>query len=114
MGMSTSPDAGRSAGTSGSPGARSACTVTLAASYDDPFECVRSYGPSLSADEPEISVIIRARDEAASIGRCLALLAAQGTAGGVEAIVVDSGSRDATTEIARDRGARVIALHPPP
>jgi rhamnosyltransferase len=85
----------------------------LAASYDDPIGCVRSYGPSLSADDPEISVIIRARDEAASIGRCLALLAAQGTAGGVEVIVVDDGSRDATTEIARDRGARVIALDAP-
>src|SRR5207302_1452040 len=54
------------------------------------------------ADEPEISVIIRARDEAASIGRCLELLAAQRTGDrGVEVLVVDSGSRDGTPEIAR-------------
>lgn len=69
--------------------------------------------PELPADEPQISVIIRTRDEADSIGRCLALLAAQRGDDDVEVILVDSGSRDATTEIARDRGARVIAYESP-
>lgn len=58
--------------------------------------------------EPEISVIVRARDEAASIGRCLALLAEQSHP--AEVIVVDNDSRDATAAIARAAGARVIEL----
>src|SRR5919108_616760 len=50
------------------------------------------------------SVIVRARDEAASIGRTLSLLARQTLV--PEVIVVDSGSRDDTVAIARDHGAR--------
>lgn len=57
------------------------------------------------------SVIVRARDEAASIGRCLELLRGQRLdRPALELIVVDSGSRDATAEIARRHGAKVIAL----
>ena len=58
-------------------------------------------------------MIIRARDEADSIGRCLALLAAQSTRGEVEVIVVDNRSGDGTPEVARDRGATVIAFDVP-
>jgi len=58
-------------------------------------------------------VIVRARDEAGAIGRCLALLARQHPAPpDMETIVVDSGSRDDTAEIARDHGARVLSLPP--
>jgi rhamnosyltransferase len=65
----------------------------------------------LLADEQEISVIIRARDEAAAIGRCLELLAGQRTGDrGVEVLVLDSGSRDGTPEIARRGGARVLGI----
>jgi rhamnosyltransferase len=65
----------------------------------------------LLADEQEISVIIRARDEAAGIGRCLELLAGQQTGDrGVEVLVIDSGSRDETPEIARRGGARVLGI----
>jgi glycosyltransferase involved in cell wall biosynthesis len=60
---------------------------------------------------PSISVIVRARDEGARIGKCLALLRAQRPAGpGLEVIVVDNGSRDQTARIARDYGARVLSL----
>jgi rhamnosyltransferase len=59
---------------------------------------------------PEVSVIIRARDEARSIGRCLDLIAGRPGDAAVEVIVVDSGSSDRTAEIARDRGARVIEI----
>ncbi len=66
---------------------------------------------SPAGSRPEISVIVRARDEAQSIGRCLELIAAQRTDGrGVEVIVVDSGSHDRTVEVARRHGARTIAI----
>lgn len=54
------------------------------------------------------SVVIRARDEAASIGRTLSLLGEQSAAH--EVVVVDSGSTDRTAAIARDHGARVLAM----
>lgn len=55
-----------------------------------------------------VAVVIRARDEAAGIGRTLDLLAAQTLPHDV--VVVDSGSRDATVAIARARGARVLEI----
>jgi len=56
-----------------------------------------------------VSVIVRARDEAPSIGRCLDLVRGQRLDGrALELIVVDSGSRDETAAIARDHGAKVI------
>jgi rhamnosyltransferase len=62
---------------------------------------------------PRISVIIRARDEERSIGRCLELIAAQETGDmGVETIVVDSGSRDRTGAIAREAGASLLRVAP--
>lgn len=65
----------------------------------------------MSAEAPVVSVVIRAKDEAASIGRTLDLVAAQRVdAGRVEVIVVDSGSSDGTDAIARGAGARVIHI----
>ncbi len=58
----------------------------------------------------QASVVIRARDEAGAIGRTLDLLAAQTV--DHEVIVVDSGSHDATPDIARRHGAAVIDLAP--
>lgn len=69
--------------------------------------CDRSAG---TVPPMDLSVIIRARDEADAIGEVLDLLAAQSVAH--EVVVVDSGSRDATVSIARDRGASVIELAP--
>jgi len=60
--------------------------------------------------EPTVSVIVRARDEAASIGRCLEIMRGQRLDGrALELIVIDSGSRDATAQLARRDGAKVIA-----
>ena len=56
------------------------------------------------------SVVIRAKDEAASIGRTLDLLAEQDIGDSLETIVVDSGSKDATVTIARDARARVVEI----
>jgi glycosyltransferase involved in cell wall biosynthesis len=55
-----------------------------------------------------ITVIIRARDEEASLGRCLDILAAQRGVDAVEVILVDGGSRDGTRAVAARHGARVI------
>ena len=51
---------------------------------------------------PQLSAIVITRDEAANIGACLDSLAFC-----AERIVVDSGSTDATVEIAQQKGARV-------
>jgi glycosyltransferase involved in cell wall biosynthesis len=56
-----------------------------------------------------ISVVIPAFNEQATIGTCLTSLAEQDFPGQVEVIVVDNGSTDATAEIARAAGARVLA-----
>jgi rhamnosyltransferase len=62
---------------------------------------------------PEISVIVRARDEARNIGRCLELVLAQERHGGMlEVIVVDGGSRDDTIAIALSLGATVLEMPP--
>jgi glycosyltransferase involved in cell wall biosynthesis len=57
---------------------------------------------------PSVSVIVPARDAAATIGATLAGLAAQEHAPD-ELIVVDDGSGDATAELARAAGAQVVA-----
>jgi rhamnosyltransferase len=62
--------------------------------------------------DPVATVLIRTKNEAASIGRLLEILASQTIADRLEAIVVDSGSTDATVQIARDAGATVIEIAP--
>jgi rhamnosyltransferase len=57
------------------------------------------------------SVIIRVRDEQHSLERCLTLLGGQrGLSGGVEVIVVDSGSEDQSVTVAERHHARVASL----
>ncbi len=61
---------------------------------------------------PEVSVIIRTKNEAQRLGDVLNALKSQDYDGGVELIVVDSGSSDGTVEIARRHGARVMEIAP--
>lgn len=63
---------------------------------------------SVAAAMRGISVIIRVRDERASLERCLGLLARQQGVGEVQVIVVDAGSSDGTPDVARAGGARVV------
>ncbi|HEU4657670.1 MAG TPA: glycosyltransferase family A protein [Capillimicrobium sp.] len=57
----------------------------------------------------EVSVIVPARDAAATLPATLRALAAQSFDGGYEVIVVDDRSIDATAALAREAGARVLA-----
>jgi rhamnosyltransferase len=57
-----------------------------------------------------VGVVIRARDEGASIGRLLDLLARQELEH--DLVLVDSGSADRTPDLARRQGARVIEIAP--
>jgi rSAM/selenodomain-associated transferase 2 len=66
-----------------------------------------AHGPPLEETPPAISVIVPALNEARSIG--LTLDAISGARCVAEVIVVDGGSLDGTVEIARERGARVLA-----
>jgi glycosyltransferase involved in cell wall biosynthesis len=60
---------------------------------------------------PAVSIIIRAKDEAAAIGETLSRLRAQTIAAEeVQLIVVDSGSTDRTADIARRAGAQVESI----
>lgn len=59
-----------------------------------------------------LSIVVPAHDEEAFIGRTLDAIhpAAEATGLPYEVIVVDDGSTDATAEIARSRGARVVPV----
>lgn len=57
-----------------------------------------------------ISVLIRAKNESLALPATLAAIAAQRIDVPVEVVVVDSGSTDATVEVARAGGARVVPL----
>ncbi len=60
---------------------------------------------------PQVSVIIRVRDEAANLERSLRLLAGQRCGGRtVEVVVVDGGSSDGTMDAARAHGARIVEI----
>jgi GT2 family glycosyltransferase len=59
-----------------------------------------------------IGVVIRTLDEAELIGRCLEALSGQRGGHELDVLVVDSGSTDATVEIAEAHGARVIHIAP--
>jgi rhamnosyltransferase len=59
-------------------------------------------------DAPVVSAVIRAKDKASTIGDAIASVKCQSIP--VEVIVVDSGSSDATPEIAREMGAQVLPI----
>jgi cellulose synthase/poly-beta-1,6-N-acetylglucosamine synthase-like glycosyltransferase len=59
-----------------------------------------------------LSVVIPARNAAATLGTCLRALASEGVPGDdAELLVVDDASSDATRELAADWGARVLHSH---
>jgi len=69
---------------------------------------------SLSGATPEVSIIVPARNEEASLGDCLTSLIGQ-TGPAFEIIVVDDGSTDRTREMAQSfAGVRVISSDPLP
>lgn len=63
-----------------------------------------------SVSAVNVSVVIRARDEAQAIGQVLEKVRDQQADTHVEVIVVDSGSRDRTVEIARTYDTRLLVI----
>lgn len=63
-----------------------------------------------ATSQPAVSVIVPARDAAATLPATLAALAAQDDPPAHEVIVVDNGSRDETAELAQRAGATVLRL----
>jgi rhamnosyltransferase len=59
-----------------------------------------------------VGVLIRTLNESELIGRCLETLHAQRSSADLDVLVLDSGSTDATVEIARSHGARIVNLPP--
>jgi glycosyltransferase involved in cell wall biosynthesis len=66
----------------------------------------------MAGDRPVISVVVPARDAAATLPESLAALEAQDLDAPYEVVVADAGSRDATAQLARQAGARVVAAGP--
>jgi GT2 family glycosyltransferase len=68
--------------------------------------------PGLTGGErrPDVSVIVPARDAAATLGRTLAALGRQRFGGDFEVIVVDNGSIDGTAAVARAAPDRILVL----
>ncbi|WP_432547380.1 glycosyltransferase [Kineococcus sp. SYSU DK004] len=62
---------------------------------------------------PTVSVVVPAHDEERPLARTLAALAAQGGREVPEVVVVANGCTDATAEVARAAGARVVELAQP-
>jgi glycosyltransferase involved in cell wall biosynthesis len=62
----------------------------------------------MALDKAIVSAVIRAKDKASTIREAIATVKSQTVP--VEVIVVDSGSHDATPEIAREMGARVLSI----
>lgn len=58
----------------------------------------------------DVSIVIRAKNEAASIGEALSRIESQAFDGHYEIIVVDSGSSDGTLDIVRKHNARLIEI----
>jgi len=58
----------------------------------------------------DVSIIIPAKNEAENLRKCLPAIHRQSTARGFEIIVIDSGSTDATVDVAREHGAKVISI----
>lgn len=57
--------------------------------------------PAVPAHAPDVDIVVPARDEAETIGRVVASLAAQDYAGRFRIFLVDDGSSDGTADIAR-------------
>jgi rhamnosyltransferase len=63
-------------------------------------------------DVPEVSIVIRTKNEAAKIGDCLTALLAQDTVRRCEILVIDSGSTDGTLDICRRFPVRLHEIPP--
>lgn len=68
--------------------------------------------PTGSSSAPILGVVIRTLNEAELLGTCLQVLDDQRSPFTLDVLVVDSGSTDATCDIARAHGARLVEITP--
>jgi GT2 family glycosyltransferase len=66
----------------------------------------------MAATPRRVGVVIRTLNESELIATCLEMLARQQPGFDLDVVVVDSGSTDATVELARAGGARIIEIDP--
>ena len=69
---------------------------------------MRVTGAGENGSKPRVSVVVPARNESSRIEACLRSILAQEAPGGLEVIVADGASSDATAVLARAAGARVV------
>ncbi len=62
------------------------------------------------SDDPPVSVVIRAFNEAARLDQLLADIRAQRFSGGLEVVVVDNASTDGSADVAEKYGARLVTM----
>ena len=71
--------------------------------------------PPVPTSWPPVTAVVPARNEAPTIGACVAALLAQDYAGDLRVIVVDDDSADGTGDVARQAGdARLTVIQAPP
>lgn len=91
----------------GRPGGKSVAEISVGEAGNWPgFARFRNLRRVLTGPRPTLSLCVIVKDEAETLARCLA-----STAGAVdEIVVVDTGSKDASPDIARQAGARIYFL----
>ena len=65
---------------------------------------------SVASKDPDVSVVIRSRNNAAGLESLLEDIKLQDYEGAIEAVVVDSESTDGSKQVARRLGATVVSL----
>lgn len=84
----------------------------IGSTYQQQLECrsaevaAATYGMT----DPDVSIVIRARNERERLEGLFQDIAAQQFAGNVQLLVVDSGSKDGTREMAQDYGAQIVPI----
>jgi glycosyltransferase involved in cell wall biosynthesis len=89
------------------------CTPVVGQQYRQLLaaRCGEVAAATVGMSDPNVSIVIRARNEREHLERLLCGVNAQLFGGEVQTIVVDSGSSDGTKETAREYGAEIVGIN---